>query len=368
MKSRKNSEIDFYQATAPLSVPLPLSGDQLPTDIQWMPPGEHPGVALMMRTATGWEPTEVMVRVHAGTAQRLQTLLQSLRAKASEGLEDVPYFDFNHEDGAASGRPLEFYWAGTDPKTGGVRVKVEWTEPGKQALLGRAYRRFSPQFRADATGEVTGAPLNMGGLVNRAAFKTIQPVVAGAAGDHNERKARRMDADQMAADLAAERTKNAELQAKLTAAQSDQTLKAKDAEILTLKGRITELETKIATGAKEAAKAIVAAAVKAGKLAPQNTDLQAKWTDAIAANPDLAATLNDLPPNPALATVVAGGAGPAGGTTSAAAGEHQFVAKAKDIAAQHKITFADATVQLAGREPALYEDYCRALAPKEKRA
>lgn len=359
---------DLYQAFAPLSVPLPIApdGSAVPIDIQWMPPGEHDIVALRHSADGKSEPVDLKVRVHAGTATRLQNLLQTLRAKAQAGLEDFPYFDFNHEDGAASGRPLEFYWAGDDPKTGGIRAKVDWSEPGKQALTGKvpSFRRFSPSFSVDATGEVTGAPLNMGGLVNRAAFKTIQPLVAGGpmTGDRNPRKAN-MDAEKLAADLAAAQKQITELTAKLATAQSAEVVSAKDGEITKLKARIVELEGKITVAAKESAKAIVDAAVKAGKLAPQNTAIQEKWINAIAADPSLAETLNAMAANPALATVVAAGS-PAGSHTApgAGTGEHAFIVKAKAFAAQQKITFADATMQIAGSEPALYEDYRRSLA------
>jgi hypothetical protein len=60
-----------------------------------------------------------------------------------------------------------------------VRCKVDWTPDARDAIQKRIYTRFSPQFIPDdETGEVIGMPVNMGGLVNRAAFKTIQPVAA----------------------------------------------------------------------------------------------------------------------------------------------------------------------------------------------
>jgi hypothetical protein len=343
-----------------LSLPLSLGGT-VPNDIQWMPPGEHQITALK-----SGEPVTLTVRVHAGTAERMNRLLQDLRAKAAAGAGDYPYFDFNHDDGEASGRPLEFYWAGDDLKTGGVRAKAEWSDRTQQSLSGKVpgFRRFSPSFTVDAAGEVTGAPLNMGGLVNRAAFKTIQPIVAGGTappGDANQRKANMDTAEKLAADLAAANQRITELQTQLSKAQSEDLIKAKDGEITTLKAKITTLEGQVSAGAKASAKAIVDAAVKAGKLAPQNTTIQEKWINAIAADPSLAETLNAMAPNPALGTVVAAGA-PAGTVTQGAvSGEHQFVVKAKAFAAQQKITFADATSQIAGAEPALYEDYRRSL-------
>jgi len=347
-----------------LSLPLPLGGATVPTDIQWMPPGQHEITALK-----DGEPITLTVRVHAGTAERMNRLLQDLRSKATSGQGDYPYFDFNHEDGEASGRPLEFYWGGDDIKTGGLRVKAEWSDRTQQSLSGKVpgFRRFSPSFLVNAAGEVTGAPLNMGGLVNRAAFKTIQPIVASqdlTGATNQNRKASMDSAEKLAADLVAAQNKIVELERKLSAADTTTTIAAKDGEITALKAKITTLEGSISAGAKASAKAIVDAAVKAGKLAPQNTAIQEKWINAIAADPALAETLNALQANPALGTVVGAGAGSVGGAVTAAqvGGEHQFVIKAKAFAAQQKITFADATTQIAGAEPALYEDYRRSLA------
>lgn len=345
-----------------MSLSLPLGGATIPTDIQWMPPGEHEITAFK-----DGEPITLKVRVHAGTAERMNRLLQDLRGKAASGLGDYPYFDFNHDDGEASGRPLEFYWAGDDPKTGGVRAKAEWSDRTQQSLSGKVpgFRRFSPSFLVDAAGEVIGATLNMGGLVNRAAFKTIQPIVAGHPATNHQpptRKASMKTADELAADLAAAQNKITDLERRLSAADQKGVIAARDSEIETLKGTIKTLEGKISVSAKESAKAIVDAAVKAGKLAPQNTAIQEKWINAIAADPALAETLNAMQANPALGTVVTAGALPTTVTQGAATGEHQFVVKAKAFAAQQKITFADATMQIAGAEPALYEDYRRSLA------
>jgi hypothetical protein len=362
-----NSTDSQIWARDALSLPLPLTGDQLPTDIQWMPPGEHQITALKEG-----EPITLTVSVHAGTAERMNRLLQELRSKAAAGLEDYPYFDFNHEDGEASGRPLEFYWGGDDLKSGGVRVKAEWSDRTKQSLAGKVpgFRRFSPSFSVNADGEVTGAPLNMGGLVNRAAFKTIQPIVAagppkGGTPNGDQRKAN-MDAEKLAADLAAAQTTIAELTRKLAAADQKTTIAAKDGEIETLKATIKTLEGKVATGAKESAKAIVDAAVKAGKLAPQATALHEKWINAIAVDPALAETLTAMPANPALGTVIHDGSTGAPASGTAQSQEHQFVVKSKAFAAQQKISFADATMQIAGTEPALYEDYRRSLAVAAK--
>ncbi|MCC5808398.1 MAG: hypothetical protein JJU00_18870 [Opitutales bacterium] len=148
-----------------------------PDDIQYMPPGRH----TIHATRDG-EPVTVEVEVDQQTAQTLDQFLRRRLALAAQGLEDRPYFDLNHDDREASAWPVRFYWAGSDPKTGGVRAKVEWTGAGVDAIDKRTFRRFSPTFHVDdATGRVTGSETNMGGLVNRAAFKRIAPLFARAA-------------------------------------------------------------------------------------------------------------------------------------------------------------------------------------------
>lgn len=303
---------------------------ELPTEIQWMPPGQH-----VIAATQGEAPVTQLVIVNAETATRMEALLQELRAQAEAGAEDVPYFDFNHEDAEASARPLRFFWGGEDAIAGGVRVEVEWTEPGRAALLGKAYRRFSPSFFVDAAGEVTGAPLNMGGLVNRAAFKTIIPIVAGANttdSDANQERANIMDPMKLAAELAA--------------AQK----------------RIQELEQQLTLKAKEQARGIVDNAIRAGKLAPQNTALHAKWVDALTKNPELAETLTGLATNHALVSIVPHATAPVNAANANHTGpEHEFVVKARQFAEQRKVVFTEAVLHVAAKEPELYEAYRETL-------
>ena len=281
------------------SAPLP---DAPPADIQWMPPGVH--------DITAWQsgkPIQVRVSVNAATAERMQTFLQALRAKAAAGLEDKPYIDFNHDDGPAAGHITEFFWGGDDPAKGGVRARIEWSEPGRQALQGRAYRRFSPSFNPlNAAGEVTGAPLNMGGLVNRAAFKTIAPIVSrdAAAGTTTQH----MDNNKELADLqAAIQAKDSEisnLKSQISNLESDQTIKAKDSEISNLKSQISDLGAKVKAHNADRAKAKVQAAIQAGRLAPQATEIHAKWAGLLEADENNAALLDSLPVNAALGSPV----------------------------------------------------------------
>jgi Mu-like prophage I protein len=150
-----------------------------PSDIQWMPPGEHTIQPLVEGEATD-EP--FIIQVVPELAERLDGQLQDMRQKAQNGQGDVPYLDFNHQDQEASGEVTQLYWGGDDPKTGGIRAKVIWSDAGKAALEGRRYRRFSPQWEVDEkTMEPVGLSPNLGGLVNRAAFQNIAPIMARSA-------------------------------------------------------------------------------------------------------------------------------------------------------------------------------------------
>jgi phage I-like protein len=263
------------------SAPIPgITADAVPTEIQWMPAGKH-----RITAHKDGKPVTLDVLVTAASAARLQTLLQDLRIKAATGAEDLPYIDFNHDDNRAAGYITAFSWGGDDPATGGIRAMVDWTGAGKAALQGREYRRFSPSFAVNAAGEVTGAPLNMGGLVNRAAFKTITPIVAHAAAGTTNERSTNMDTDKLAADLAAAQKQIVDLTAKLAEAQNDQTIKAKEAEITGLKAKIITLETAQQEQIKLDAKEAVAAAVAQGKIPPKDTELQAHYETIYLGNP-----------------------------------------------------------------------------------
>jgi phage I-like protein len=317
----------------------------VPREIQWMPPGTHEIAA-----SQGDKTITRKIKVDAAAVAKLQQLLQTFRGKAAEGTEDLPYLDFNHDDAEASARVLEFKWGGDDPVKGGIRAVVEWTGPGRQALQGKAYRRFSPSFFVDAEGRVTGAPVNMGGLVNRAAFKTIQPIVAGATGDANERNPN-MDADKMAADLAAANSKIVELQAKLEAAIKPETVQAKDTEI-------TALKAKLADQAKARAEGIVAKAVEDGKLPPQNKEIQAKWVKALIETPELEETLIAIQAKSVTGQIIVNGRPEAQTATSGSEAE-QFVAevKAKHTELKDKSKALDAAISA---KPKLYEAWRKA--------
>jgi phage I-like protein len=152
----------------------PISDAAAEGNLQWMPPGPQ--------DITCWVngvPKRLRFTVTARHAELLDAQLQKLIACARDGKGDKPLTDYNHDDGAASGRPTHFSWGGADPKAGGIRLHTKWTGKAKSSINDEEYDRFSPQWEFDEnTGEIISIGVNLGGLVNKAAFKNISQVRA----------------------------------------------------------------------------------------------------------------------------------------------------------------------------------------------
>ena len=157
-----------------------VQGDALPTDIQWMPPGTHRIVPFVEG-----EPKPFEIEVNAKLAELFGRQVDAMKARADAGEGIYRSWTLTTTAAAPPLACIPLYWGGSDRKTGGIRAKVEWTAAGRAALAGREYRRFSPQWLIDPE---TSAPLgvneNLGGLVNRAAFQAIHPVVAKNGQNH----------------------------------------------------------------------------------------------------------------------------------------------------------------------------------------
>jgi len=247
-------------------------------DIQWMPPGRH----NLQATSREGKPVEFVLLVDASTAEVVEASRKSYAAEALAGTGDTPYLDFNHEDREASAWVKEFYWAGEDPKKGGVRVKIEWTAAGKAAVEGKTFRRFSPEFRigiepeSDGMHRVIGAPCLMGGLVNRAAFRSIQDIFARFTGDLG---------------LIKPKSNN-----------MDDEIKALKAQIDTLTKRNSELEVLVADMQAKQAEEIVCKAIQEGRI-PSDPHVKAKWLDSAKKDPSSLELLASLPKAAVLETV-----------------------------------------------------------------
>lgn len=346
---------DVVQAQFATQIGSVSSADhKLPDNIQWMPPGQHKVTAMK-----GDKPTELTVNVDAKLAETMQAILEDLLATAKAGQGDAPYLDFNHNDEEASAHAVRFFWGGDDPINGGVRLEVQWTEPGSSAVKGRAYRRFSPSFFVDDQGNVTGAPVNMGGLVNRAAFKSIQPLFTKQKpeGEDPSKTKQSMNDEEIKAIQA----ENKQLKAKVAKLEGDSTVKAKEAEIETLKTQNADLQKTISEQRKVQARALVDAAVQAGKLPSQNKELQTKWVDLIVADDKHKDLLENLPAQASAGRVIPNGNG--GAAVHGAVGEHEFITKAKGVAKELGVDLTEAHSIVAKQNPSLYEDYRENFVP-----
>ena len=267
-----------------------ILGDDLPEDIQYLPPGEHDITATKNN-----KPAELTLTVTAQTAEKLQKSFDKITAGDREQI----FIDFNHDDKEASGWVTGFYWAGDDPEQGGVRAKVEWTSQGKQALEGRNYRKFSPTFTLNAKGEIDGTTLNAGGLVNRPAFKDITPIVASE-GDYHKTESQMTEEDKEKKPIASQEE---EPKKKEETTATDK-LAEKDEEIKSLKDKVKALEDEKKKEQEVAAQSSVDKAVEDGRIAPKDEKVKAKWVSILQNDPSAVMALNALPVNPAFQRVV----------------------------------------------------------------
>lgn len=252
------------------------------------------------------KPVTVNVTVNADTAVTLQAFLAPQLTAAAAGRDDRPFFDFNHEDREASGWPTEFYWAGDDLTIGGVRARLEWSDAGQRAIVGRTFRRFSPTFHLDAAGRVVGSEINMGGLVNRAAFKRIAPLFAAATASRELVES---------VDTAPSATPMQTLVSTLRSLNLIEASASEEADIVTqvtrtvgsLKSEILDLKSSLAVQARARAESVIDTAVRAGRMAAKDTDARAFWIDALLRDEAKAVkALEALPINPVLARVISG--------------------------------------------------------------
>lgn len=252
------------------------------------------------------------------------------------GEGDEPFFDFEHKDGRASGHPIELYWAGEDPKKGGIRARGKWTGSGKAALVARDFTRFSPQWDFDEeTDEPTGVGANLGGLVNRAAFTRIQALAK--TGRNESTGEIEMTREEFKSWLGEElkpvtdklnaleaKASAAETAARAGTATATAAAPADDKIILLVQTAMKPVTDKLADIEKQAgenrtaqAKAAVQSHINRGAIGPEDKDSINFWTESVLKDPDKAAKamaklpgrrFNPLAPNASAATGTAAGA------------------------------------------------------------
>ena len=147
---------------------VPLAFGDAPACIVYMPEGEH-----FINASIGGRQKVIVDR------SCLEALQRDLALKLTQNVRPVCYFD--HKTGPASFIPASFdYMDGV-----GVILKGEWTESGRKSVLGRDYSYFSPAFRLNtATCRPIGLEpddIEVGSLVNDPAFENIARIAAGKA-------------------------------------------------------------------------------------------------------------------------------------------------------------------------------------------
>ena len=369
-----------FETAPPLLLPKGEVRDAF--DIQWMPPGEQ-----RIKCHVANEPRDMVFAVNPEHALTMNAMLQWFRAKAAAGEGDEPFIDFNHEDGAASGRPTEMYWGGPDLKSGGIRLRGKWTGSGKSAVANRDFTRFSPQWDFDSkTDEPMGIGVNLGGLVNRAAFKQMQAVAKDATkntkgknGMEEKKFKELLDevlkpvTDRLSAIEAANATAKAADATKGTATAS--AAAADDGKIIKLiqeankplMDKITTFETAQQNAQTASAKDAVMKHVGRGAIAPADADTIGFYTTAYAKDPTGTEKVLAKLPGKSMRAMTSSAAGM---TTTATGGEpeYRFIAKAKEFGKANDITgHAEALTAYArtaeGQE--LYAEFREKITPNK---
>ena len=237
-----------------------------PAEFMYMPGGQH--TVWLSRAG---KPAQVTVNVTPETAVVLQAKFAALQ---KERAPQRPYFDFEHKAEDASAWPVAFAWRNSPEP--GVYVNVEWSLAGKEAVVGKVHRAFSPVFFADAdfskaslaAKEVTipagyrgsatnpaaviGLDFCAGSLTNEPAFRKILPLWAKDAAPSKPQP-----------------------QLPPTAAEGAESMTPEEIAALQAKAAAQEQEL-VALKAKEVSSAIERA-VERGAIEPKNEALKAKY-------------------------------------------------------------------------------------------
>jgi len=139
-----------------------------PVSLEWMPAGER-HIYPMTGADDG-----ITVVSDENDAAKLDAQLQEMLKKAEAGEASRPYIDFDHTGAAAAAIPVRFFW------DDGIRLEVQWTGDGEDALRRRSYSYFSPEFHPGEDGHPQFLPQvgSIGSLVNTPAFQDIERLAA----------------------------------------------------------------------------------------------------------------------------------------------------------------------------------------------
>lgn len=253
--SFKQGEIDFESKT-----------------IEYAPDGLHritPRVDGVGRQLT--------LAINADIANKLNQDLQARIKAAEKGDASRPFIDFDHQGGRAAGIPKRIYW------DDGIRMELEWTRAGKEAIQEREYSYFSPELMLNMKDEtIAGLPQvgSIGSLVNAPAFQKIERLAAASSNPQPQPTPKMDELKEALAKLAAAEAKLATSEqevATLTASLEQVTaerdeVKGKFEKLEASHADLTESANKLQEKADEARKAKITAAVEAKAIPEDNRE------------------------------------------------------------------------------------------------
>lgn len=344
---------------------------KVPDSIQLFPPGEH-----LFTAATPNGPITATVVINEAVAAAIKSDFDNLIAQCKAGTGPKPYIDFNHDDQEAAGHPVEIYWGGDDPITGGVRAKMvnaagetTFSRDGADKITGGSYRAFSPNFQFNRdSSRILGTYPNMGGLVNRPAFRQIAPISA-----KEETKTpvmKKLLLALKAAGLVNDDNATDDVAASEFTSKFD-TLRKKgevtDTNLVQVTAKSVESDDRLKTALKEngdlrkqVAEQVVAKAVTDGRLAPKDTAGHEKWIQMLCKDPSASELLGAMPPK----------ADPTGRITEDNRGadlkkgdqtEQTFEVRAKEHMEKNKVSYADACIAIHRVDPKAYTGYAEQI-------
>ena len=180
----------------------------VPSSIEYMPAGIH-----TIQCSVNGKAKEITVEVTEATAQQLQASLEAILAQFEAGQMSKPFIDFDHKGEKAAAFPIKFYWEN------GVRLELEWTQAGREAIAEKIYNYFSPEWFMSDNSVAIASPGAIGALCNVPAFQTIEKISSTKTKENNmsdtDKNPEGKTVEQLTAELAAVNEKCATLQAQL---------------------------------------------------------------------------------------------------------------------------------------------------------
>jgi phage I-like protein len=245
------------------------------------------------------KPKTVQVEVDANAAAKLASDLNS-RLKETA----LTYAGFDHKEGAASFHPKEFKW----DETRGIILDVEWSQAGKDNVLGHNYGHFSPTFLLEGN-QVVGLPKTgeIGSLTNNPAFREIGRIAASqieGGGEINMSKI----ADKLVEleVITAEQAEGADEELLIRAINGlHETLAATQAANERLTTENTSLAAKVQAIQKSEAEGVIEAAIGEGKIGAKDEKTKAFYMRNFLSDPEGTKTvLASMPANPVLNRII----------------------------------------------------------------